>query len=144
MRRIKDIDIHGEQGRHALVAELREYPTFASCSRDDMGDLVASAREFRLPPEWSLLQEGVPADAFYVIREGTARVFDGRTEIATVGPGDVLGEMAFLRGGQRRATVSSTTRLTGIRVDYDTLSDVIARRPRLGQALKAVYESRVA
>jgi CRP-like cAMP-binding protein len=144
MRRIKDTDVHREQGRHALVAELREYPTFASCSSADVGDLVAAAREFRLPPDWSLLQEGIPADAFYVIREGTARVFDGRTEIATVGPGDVVGEMAFLGGGQRRATVSSATRLTGIRVDYDTLNDVIARRPRVGEALKAVYESRVA
>jgi CRP-like cAMP-binding protein len=144
MRRIKDTELHREPGRHALVAELREYPTFAGCSPADVGDLVAAGREFRLPPEWSLLQEGIPADAFYVIREGTARVFDGRTEIATVGPGDIVGEMAFLGGGQRRATVSSATRLTGIRVDYDTLSDVIARRPRLGEALKAVYESRVA
>ncbi|MDP9094639.1 MAG: cyclic nucleotide-binding domain-containing protein [Actinomycetota bacterium] len=144
MRRIRDVDIHHGHVRSALVAELRGYPTFAGCSADDVGELVAAAGEFRLPAEWSLLQEGIPADAFYVIREGTARVFDGRTQIATLGPGDVVGEMAFLDGGRRHATVSSATRLAGLRVDYDTLGDVIARRPRLGEALQAVYESRVA
>src|ERR1700730_2136824 len=107
MRRIRDVN--REQGRDALVEELRGYPTFASCTPDDVSELVAAASEFPLPPEWSLLQEGIPADAFYIIREGTARVFDGRTEIATVGPGDVVGEMAFLDGGQRQATVSSAT-----------------------------------
>jgi CRP-like cAMP-binding protein len=144
MRRTKDIEVRQEHDRRAIVEELRGYPTFENCTPDDLTALVAAATEFRLPPEWSLLQEGIPADACYVIREGTARVFDGRTEIATVGPGDVIGEMAYLGGGQRRATVSSVTRLTGIRIDYDTLSDVIARRPRLHDVIQAVYESRVA
>jgi CRP-like cAMP-binding protein len=144
MYRTKDIDFRQDQKRDAIVEELRGYPTFANCAPGDLSELVEAASEFRLPAEWSLLQEGIPADACYVIREGTARVFDGRTEIATVGPGDVIGEMAFLGGGQRRATVSSVTRLSGIRIDYDTLSDVIARRPRLHDAIQAVYESRVA
>ncbi len=139
-----DHDSRDHRRRKQIVDELRTYPTFAACSADDLDELVGAAADFSLPARWSLLQEGIPADAFYIIREGTARVYDGRDAVASVGPGDVVGEMAFVGGGQRRATVSSVTRLTGIRVDYAALSDIIARRPRLNAAIHAVYESRVA
>ncbi len=51
--------------------------------------------------------------------------------------------MAFVSGGQRRATVSSVTRLSGIRVDYNQLADVLAHHPRIGEAIKHVYRSRL-
>ena len=129
--------------RSNLVQELKEYPVFTDCTEGDIDALVAEADEFSLPPAWSLLQQGIPADALYVVREGTARVYYGRRPVATVGPGDVVGEMAFLGGGQRRATVSSVTRLSGIRVDYDRLADMVADHPRIGEAIKRVYRSRV-
>jgi CRP/FNR family cyclic AMP-dependent transcriptional regulator len=129
--------------RRDLVHELKEYPVFTDCTEQNLDALVAEADEFILPPAWSLLQQGIPADALYVVREGTARVYDGRTPVATVGPGDVIGEMAFVAGGQRRATVSSVTRLSGIRVDYDQLTDVLAHHPRVRDAITQVYRSRL-
>ena len=126
-----------------MVDELSGYDTFADCSRDDLEALVDAGGQFALPPQWSLLQEGVPADAAYVILEGTARVYRERDVVAELGPGDLVGEMALLSGGQRSATVSSVTRLHGLRIDYDKLTHLLAQRPRLIHALRSVAAARV-
>jgi CRP-like cAMP-binding protein len=125
-----------------IVDELSNHETFAACTRDDLEALVDAGGHFALPPQWSLLHEGIPADAAYVILEGTARVYRERDVVATLGPGDLVGEMALLAGGQRSATVSSVTRLTGLRFDYETLTKLLHHRPRLTDAIKAVAHAR--
>ncbi|MDT4939126.1 MAG: family transcriptional regulator, cyclic receptor protein [Pseudonocardiales bacterium] len=128
--------------RRTIVDELSGYRTFAACSRDDLEALVDAGGHFALPPQWSLLQEGIPADAAYVILEGTARVFRERDVVATLGPGDLVGEMALLVGGQRSATVSSVTRLSGLRIDYAALTSLLTQRPRLTEAIRTVADER--
>lgn len=125
-----------------MVNELSGYDVFASCSRDDLEALVDAGGHFALPPQWSLLQEGIPADAAYVILEGRARVFRERDIVAELGPGDLVGEMALLAGGQRSATVSSVTRLSGLRIDYDKLAHLLSHRPRLIDAVRSVVSAR--
>ena|SRR5579859_3132478 len=128
--------------KQVIIDELSSHETFAACSRDDIEALVDAGGHFALPPQWSLLQEGVPADAAYVILEGTAHVYRERDVVATVGPGDLVGEMALLGGGQRSATVSTVTRMTGLRIDYDALVGVLRHRPRLTEAVTSVVRAR--
>ncbi|MDQ2797822.1 MAG: cyclic nucleotide-binding domain-containing protein, partial [Actinomycetota bacterium] len=101
--------------------------------------LVEAGGPFALPAGWPLVQEGIPADACYVLTGGEARVFHQREQIATLGAGDLVGEMALLGGGQRRATVTSSTRVTGLRIDNDALRGVLQKHAKLGDAFKAVY-----
>jgi CRP/FNR family cyclic AMP-dependent transcriptional regulator len=130
---------HGE--KRELVAKLIEYGTFADCSKDDVSALVDAGDRFTLPAGWPLVQEGIPADACYVLTEGEARVFHQREQIATLGPGDLVGEMALLGGGQRRATVTSSTRVIGLRIENEPLRDVLKQHPKLAEAFKAVYDA---
>ena len=56
-------------------------------------------------------RQGDAADGCFVIESGTADVLgDGRT-IATVGPGDLVGEIALLRDVPRTATVRAATEM---------------------------------
>jgi MFS family permease len=56
-------------------------------------------------------RQGDDADGCFVIESGTADVLgDGRT-IATVGPGDLVGEIALLRDVPRTATVRAATEM---------------------------------
>jgi CRP-like cAMP-binding protein len=128
--------------KQSIVDELSNYTVFATCTRDDLEALVDAGGHFALPAQWSLLQEGIPADAAYVILEGTARVFRERDVVAELGPGDLVGEMALLSDGQRSATVSSVTRLRGLRFEYDTLVHVMKHRPRLVEAIRSVVATR--
>ena len=125
--------------RRELIAKLRGYATFADCDKADLEALVEAGGPFSLPSGWPLVQEGIPADAVYVLTEGEARVFHQREQIATIGVGDLVGEMALLQGGQRRATVTSASRVAGLRIEYDALKPVLARRPKLASAFDAVY-----
>ncbi len=122
-----------------LVSKLRGYDTFAECDKTDIEALVEAGGAFSLPAGWPLVQEGIPADAVYVLTDGEARVFHQREQIATIGVGDLVGEMALLKGGQRRATVTSASRVAGLRVEYDKLKPVLAKRPKLASAFEAVY-----
>lgn len=124
-----------------LVAALSGYATFADCSRGDVSALVDAGGPFALPAGWPLVQEGIPADACYVLTDGEARVFHQREQIATLGAGDLVGEMALLGGGQRRATVTSATRVTGLRIENEALRTVLQKHPKLTVAFKAVYDA---
>jgi CRP-like cAMP-binding protein len=128
--------------KQIIVDELSNHETFAECTRDDIEALVEAGGHFALPPKWSLVQEGVPADAAYVILEGTARVYRERNIVAMLGPGDLVGEMALLADGQRSATVSTVTRMSGLRIEYEALIRLLHRRPRLTDAITSVVHAR--
>ena len=125
--------------RRALATKLAAYPIFADCGAADIEALVTAGATFSLPAGWPLVQEGIPADSCYVLVEGTARVFHQREQIAELGPGDLIGEMALLGGGQRRATVTSSARVQGLRIDNSKLAPLLAERPALAAAFRAVY-----
>ncbi len=131
-------------GKRAQVLQLGRYDTFAKCDKTDLEALVDAAGPFALPAGWPLVQEGIPADACYVLMEGEARVFHQREQIGSVGPGALVGEMALLGGGQRRATVTSATRVTGLRIEYPALEVVLGKHPNLAETFRAVYDERSA
>ncbi len=127
--------------KRELIETLSGYATFSQCGRDDVAALVDAGGPFALPSGWPLVQEGIPADACYVLTGGTARVFHQREQIAEIGAGDLVGEMAFFEGGQRQATVTSASRVTGLRIENDALRPVLAQHPKLADAFKAVYDA---
>ena len=130
---------HGE--KRELVDKLAGYKTFANCSRDDVAALVEAGGPFTLPAGWPLVEQGIPADAVYVITDGEARVFYVREQVATLGPGDIVGEMALLGGGQRRATVTTSSRVSGLRVENSEMMGVFSKHSAIRDAFKAAYEA---
>jgi CRP/FNR family transcriptional regulator, cyclic AMP receptor protein len=56
-----------------------------------------------------LTEEGAFDYAFFVLEQGRVRVEQGGTTIASLGPGDVFGEMAFFGDGRRNADVVAET-----------------------------------
>jgi eukaryotic-like serine/threonine-protein kinase len=74
-----------------------------------------------------VIREGDPGNSAYVIVSGSCRAY--RTEhgceetLATMGPGDVFGEMALLLEGPRAASVQAITPVVVIVIDKDTLTE---------------------
>jgi CRP/FNR family transcriptional regulator, cyclic AMP receptor protein len=123
--------------QRALAEELADLPNFKECGKDDRRALAESGNVVTLPDGWAFVQEGTPGDAAYILLAGEANVLVGRTIIATLGPGAIIGEMAYLHGGQRHATVATHGRVRAVRFDYDKLDELIKKRPELKDVLRA-------
>ena len=61
----------------------------------------------------------------------------GRAIVATLGPGAIIGEMAYLEGGGRHATVATHGRVRAVRLDYDRLDELLKKRSSLSEVLRA-------
>ena len=92
--------------------DLRDLPLFADASRSELAAISRLLTELRVPSGRVLVHEGARGDEFMILVEGEAVVSQGGHPIATLGRGDLVGEMALLqeRGrGRRNATVTTVT-----------------------------------
>lgn len=127
-----------------LIDELGRFSTFEGCDKKDLTALAEAGGATALPSGWPFMSQGEPADAVYILLTGEARVFMQRREIAQLGPGDVIGEMAFFGGGQRSGTVTSSTKVTALRIENDAMQQVVDAHPNVKAALRRVYEAHTA
>ncbi|MGH7611254.1 MAG: cyclic nucleotide-binding domain-containing protein, partial [Candidatus Dormibacteria bacterium] len=92
------------------VALLGHLGIFAAGSRAALERLAAAATELEVPPDQVLIQEGDPADAFYVLRSGRVLVTakgEGQVEqkLREMESGSYFGEIGLLERVPRTATV---------------------------------------
>ena len=92
-------------------AHLRKAEAFEGCTDDELERIDSLLAETTVPAGRVLMKENAPGFQFVVIHEGTATVSRGGKEVATVGPGSFLGEMALLDEDlqTRTATVTAET-----------------------------------
>ena len=88
-------------------ALLRGVPFLAPLPLPTLEHLAAELVAVAFEPGERVMQEGEPGDRFYVVREGELLVSAGDHEVATVGPGGYVGEIALLRDVPRTATVTA-------------------------------------
>lgn len=120
-----------------LARQLAQVPAFAGCSVRDLTELAKRSLRSSVPARWPLIHQDTPADACYVILEGSASVVIGGVEVATLGPGTVVGEMALANRQLRNATVTSTTPLELLHIDATEFERLVNSRPTLRAALLA-------
>src|SRR6185369_3544023 len=106
--------------RYASVAALAD-----DVRRFLRGGLHLPSKSFA--PGELILREGDQGDAAYMITGGECRAYctiDGREEtLATMGVGDVFGEMALLLYEPRAASVVAIDQVTVVVVDKKTLAE---------------------
>ena len=119
------------------VRRLREFSTFDKFSDHELQRLVRTARHESRSTPWPLIHERTPSDACYVLLTGEAGVYVGRDLIATLGPGEVIGESAIRSGKLRSATVTTTGPAEALRIDRDDLAGLLDELPALREAMDA-------
>lgn len=125
------------------TGELKSLNRLETLSDADLARVVNSGRRVQLPADWSLIWEKTPADKAYLIVSGTVSVRKNGVEIAMLGPGDVIGEMAIVEHRLRSATVVSTTPLDVIHFTREQLVDLLAEVPAFGDAIRATTADRL-
>ncbi len=118
------------------VTELSELALFESCSAGDLERLSAAVTGAREISEGSVLcLEGEIADRWWIVVEGTAEVTIGGLYVATIGPGESIGELALLDGKTRHATVTAGSDMVVQEVDGTRFLELLAESPDVTLAL---------
>jgi CRP/FNR family transcriptional regulator, cyclic AMP receptor protein len=91
--------------------ELRELDLFSEVSRSELAVISRQLTRLRVKAGRVLVREGAIGNEFMIMASGMAEVTQGDQSIATLGQGDLIGEMALLQpyGSRRNATVTAVT-----------------------------------
>ncbi len=91
---------------------LKTLPFFSSLSDEALDKISDFASETSVSAGEVLVREGDYTYTLIVIESGTADVIKAGEIIASLGPGDVFGEMAILSGRKRTADVVATSSMS--------------------------------
>jgi MFS family permease len=106
---------------------------FEGAPRRTLELLASSVTEQRVAAGETVVAEGDPADALYVVRSGTLEVIAStktrKRTLTTLGPGDYFGEIGLLRGSPRTATVRARTDCLLLRIPGEDFLSILNQAP---------------
>ncbi len=108
------------------AAALADNPNFTTLTPEQAGRLLARAQHRSFTAGSVLMTEGRSGTSMLVLEEGSIDVQRGDKVIATLTPGQTLGEMALLDPAPRSATAVATTDGSFFELDRGDLWGMLA------------------
>jgi hypothetical protein len=122
-------------------------PLFSDLTQEEFNDFTKRMILHTLPPGKSIIQEGDTGSSVFILTRGSvkvvATVMGKRVELATLRASDFFGEIAFLTGKPRNATVETIEETDVLEVAEQDLNEMIGRSPRIREVLHNYHEKRV-
>ena len=144
--------IYAERMDSSRIAAI---PFFADLPDDELAAVAAVASEAQVRSGRALAAEGRIGHSLFAIESGTADVVKAGETVGTVGPGDVVGEIAVYasppdrfappevaEGGLRTASVIATSPMRVIALYKRDVWELDKRAPGVTQRLRAVLDER--
>ena len=134
-----------EEGAQKPVRSV--IPLFAGLTQEEFEDFTKMMTVHTLQAGHVIVKQGDTGKSVYVIATGTVKVHTvapngERLDLAILYPNEFFGEMSFLTGKSRTATVETTEEAVILEVTEDQLRDLINRRPRVLQVLQHYSDAR--
>lgn len=125
----------------SAVELLKSVPLFADLEEAELERFSQVAVPRTYPAGTRVFHEGDSSDACYIVKEGSFRVTrehsDGRAiTLATLGSGEIFGELAMLDGDKRSASAEALTEGELLALPANDVRALLARHPEI--ALKLV------
>ena len=108
---------------------LSRVPLFAGLRGRDLEVVERLVDEVDIRAGAQLTREGTSGHEFFIIVEGKVRVEQDGRVLATLGPGDFLGEIALIDGKPRTATVTTEQPSRLLVVGHREFHSLLDRRP---------------
>jgi CRP-like cAMP-binding protein len=126
--------------RKDVIDSLRAIPLFGRVSEADLEELATHLIERRFPKNATVVEEGLPGDYMYVIRQGRAKVTkaseDGREKIMNfLEAGSFFGDMALLGDETRSASVKTLEDSVLLALSRRDFIDLLRQSPDLSLAV---------
>ena len=121
---------------------LRAVPLFAEMADRDLRVIATFATEDSVPAGATLMREGDYSNEVVAIETGTADVLQGDRTVASLGPGDIVGEMGVLERELRNASVVATSPMRLVRMtNWDVKRLPKETRARLAELVRSRQEA---
>jgi len=139
-----DFSRAGPQQRAEL---LRANPLLESLSEEQLQQLAPLTRCIRFAAGEVIVREGDPGDALFQLIEGRVKVLKNNgdapaLQVATLGHGDVFGEMTLCVDEPRNATVQAIEQTVLLEVERRDLLPLITSEPDLIERLATLVNAR--
>jgi CRP-like cAMP-binding protein len=122
---------------------LRRVPLFSDLGKRELEEVGGLADEVDVEAGKVLCVQGDRAEEFFVIVDGQVRIErDGRL-VATLGAGDILGEIALVDGGPRSATATTETPSRLLVVGHGEFNSLLDRFPAIQLTVLRTLAKRV-
>jgi CRP/FNR family transcriptional regulator, cyclic AMP receptor protein len=136
----------GHMGRHSqaeIVGILEGIALFANLTRRQLKAAAKVCHSVEYEPGAVMMKELDVGQHLVVITSGTAKVTRGGRTLATVRPGDVIGEMAIIDGDARSATVSADSKVEGIAIYRTAFRKLLDEHPTMCSKLLLAQTARL-
>ena len=127
---------------------LKEIPIFALLEQNEREELAAQLELVNYKAGDPIFHIGDPGDAMYIIGSGAVEVFfkndtGERIVLENAEKGDFFGELAFLEGGSRSASVVAVEATEAYRLKHGNLEKFLAARPHAAMHMLAAMGRRL-
>lgn len=116
-------------------------PLFSGFTQEEFADFTKMMVVHTLLSGQAVVRQNDRGKSVYVIASGSVKVYTTllsgeQVELAVLWPGDFFGEMSFLAGHPRTATVETREDASILEVEEEKLRDLITRRPHVLEILQ--------
>lgn len=109
------------------LARYRDFPLFRHLDDEQISGFIDACETIELAPGEMFIEQGISGDRLYFLLEGTLRVFveggKDEYELAVLTAPAVVGEMEFLTGEPRAASVRSLEPGRALTLGFETLME---------------------
>jgi CRP-like cAMP-binding protein len=127
---------------------LGQVELFAGLDRVTLAKLAAHLEPLSFPPNTTILHQGEPGDAFYLVARGSVGVYSGNdsseTPMKILHEGESFGEMALLTNSTRTASIRTETDCEVLRLSRGVFLDVVREQPSVALSIAATLSRRLA
>ena len=127
-----------------IAESLGQVPIFADVGRDQLESLVKFAQEIEVPAGAELTHEGRYEGFVYVVVAGQVAIIRSDRMVDTIGPGELVGEIAAIDGGPRTATARAVVDSRVIVLSQVRFNEVLDASPGLRERVMRSMEERLA
>lgn len=124
------------------ASQLKRFALFQGVEDEKLKKIAAYTQIVEFPEGKEIIREGGFSNDFFAIEEGEVRVVKDGEEIATLGPGDVVGEQGLLEGEERSASVIADSVVRALKIEHWELARMRKAMPEVVDQLAQVVEER--
>ncbi len=126
-----------------VLKQLTHVEMLHNLSPSEVQAIIPLLKSLRVEPGSPVCHEGDPGDALFIIVSGEAEIYKGQRFMASLGPGELFGEMALLTGEERSATVIARTPMELYELDKVDFDGMLTRSPHLANGLSRILARRL-